>query len=64
VKRDAAKSRTPILDTYAVTAEERPEWPDVRRFILPDQKRIIKNLAAPEGKIDMIIRTDCGGCAG
>lgn len=61
MKKGAAQSRTPILDTYHKTAEHHPEWPDVRRFIIPEVKKIVWNTAAPEGKIDMIIRTGMGG---
>ena len=60
MKRDAARSRTPTLDTYTVVAEEHPEWPDVRRFIIPEKKMIVVNLSAPEGKIDQLIRTNMG----
>lgn len=61
MKKGADKSRTPILDTYEKTAEYRPEWPDVRRFIIPETKKIIWNTAALEGKIDKIIRIGMGG---
>lgn len=61
---DAEKSKTPILDTYAVTKKECPEWPGVRRFIIPEQKKIIVNLSALDGKIDMIMHIGMGRSGG
>ena len=54
------ESKTPTLDTYTVTMEKCPKWPDVRRFIIPETKKIIINTAAPDGKIDMLIRIGMG----
>lgn len=49
-------SRTPTLDTYMEISEPHPERPEVRRFIIPESRLIIWNQAAPDGKIDMLIR--------
>lgn len=64
MKKWGEESSTPILDTYTRITENHPEWPGVRRFILPEAKTIICNAAAPEGKIDMIIHQNIGGCSG
>lgn len=49
------KSSTPMLDTYTQIAEAHPEWPNIRRFIIPENELIIWNLDALNAKIDMLI---------
>lgn len=61
MKKDAADSRTPTLDTYNFEFEKHPEMPDIRRVIIPECKKIVWNTAAPNGKIDLLIRIGLGG---
>lgn len=44
-----------ILKTYSVIQVCRPDKPNIRRWILPDEKKIYVNMAAPDGKIEQLI---------
>lgn len=43
-----------ILKTYSVIQVCRPDKPNIRRWILPDEKKIYVNMAALNGKIDRL----------
>lgn len=44
-----------VLKTYTRVHVYRPDEANVRRWILPDEKKIYINTAAPEGKIDRLV---------
>ena len=52
----AAKSRTPILDSYSTAYVSAPEQSETRRFICPALKKIYINTAArPDASMDRIV---------
>ena len=56
MKKDAAQSRTPILDSYSILHIHRPDRPDIERWIDRDEHIIYVNTGAkPGAKIVVLI---------
>ena len=57
MKRDAACSRTPTLDTYKIVRTFMPEEREVEKYVCPNDKTIYINAAAkPGAKIVKLIK--------